>query len=90
MHRTNLGLLSVRSALLKRVDAAMKNNSDCVSYRYLEDLGQEFDQWKREKGDWKKSDRNGKGAVTDLGLRLVTGDRAGIDCGRLDRRWRTR
>jgi hypothetical protein len=69
-------MLSVRSASLKRVDAALKNYSDCASSRYLQDLRQAFDQWKREKADWKKSDRNGKGAVTDLDAMLKGPDRA--------------
>lgn len=48
MHRTNLALLFVRSASLKRVDAALTNYSDCASYRYLHDLRQAFDQWKMD------------------------------------------
>jgi hypothetical protein len=76
MQRTNLGLLSVRSASLKRVDAALKNYSDCASYRYLQGLRSSFDAWKREKSDWKKSDRNGKGAVTDLDAMLKGPDGA--------------
>lgn len=66
MQRTNLGILSVRSPSLKRVDSALKNYDLFPSGRNLRALRRNFDSWKGEKGDWRKSDRNQKGAVTDL------------------------
>ena len=70
MQRTNLGVLSVRSASLKSIDAALKNYSAFPSSRHLKMLRRTFDQWKLERKDWKKSDRNKKGAVTDLDAML--------------------
>jgi hypothetical protein len=70
MQRTNLGMLSVRSSSLKRLDAALKNYDVFPSARHLRTLRRTFDQWKVEKADWKKSDRNHKGAVVDLDAML--------------------
>jgi hypothetical protein len=70
MQRTNLGVLSVRSSSLKSVDAALKNYDVFPSARHLRLLRRTFEQWKGEKADWKKSDRNRKGAVTDLDAML--------------------
>jgi hypothetical protein len=57
MQRTNLGVLSVRSASLKSVDRALKNYDVFPSARHLAELRSAFDRWKRDKADWKKSDR---------------------------------
>jgi len=70
MQRTNLGMLSVRSTSLKRVDAALKNYDLFPTGRNLRALRRTFDVWKGEKGDWRKSDRNQKGAVADLDAML--------------------
>src|SRR5262245_227884 len=70
MQRTNLGVLSVRSASLKRVDQALKNYDEFRGGRHLRNLQRAFEGWKAEKGDWKKSDRNKKGAVTVLDAML--------------------
>jgi hypothetical protein len=70
MQRTNLGVLSVRSASLKGLDAALKNHDAFPSAQHLRKLRRAFDDWKREKADWKTSDRNKKGAVTDLDAML--------------------
>jgi len=70
MQRTNLGLMSVRSSSLKSVDAALKNYDVFPNGKHLRALRRSFDQWKSEKANWKKSDRNHKGAVTDLDAML--------------------
>ena len=75
MQRTNLGVLSVRSPSLKSVDAALKNYDVFPSARHLKLLRRTFDVWKQEKVEWKKSDRNRKGAVTDLDAMLKGPDR---------------
>ncbi len=77
MQRTNLGMLSVRSSSLKGLDAALKNYDTFPSARHLRTLRRAFDQWKSEKGDWKKSDRNRKGAVVDLDA-MLKGPEAGL------------
>ena len=76
MHRTNLGVLSMRSASLKSVDAALKNYDVFPSARHLRTLRRSLDRWKGEKADWKKSDRNNKGAVSDLDAMLKGPERA--------------
>lgn len=76
MERTNLGVLSVRSDSLKRVDLALKNYDIFRSSRHLGRLRTAFNQWKSEKPDWVKSDRNKKGAVTDLDTMLRGPDAA--------------
>ena len=75
MQRTNLGMLSVRSPSLKRVDSALENYDRFPGARNLRALRRTFDVWKGEKGDWRKSDRNQKGAVTDLDAMLRGPDR---------------
>ena len=70
MQRTNLGVLSMRSTSIKNVDAALKNYDVFPSARHLRALRRAFDQWKVEKADWKKSDRNRKGGVTALDAML--------------------
>lgn len=70
MQRTNLGVLSMRSGSLKNVDAALKNYDVFPSARHLRVLRRAFDQWKVEKADWKKSDRNHKGGITALDAML--------------------
>lgn len=70
MQRTNLGVLSVRSPSLKNVDVALKNYDLFPNGANLRTLRRAFGQWKGEKNDWKKSDRNQKGAVTDLDAML--------------------
>ncbi len=70
MQRTNLGVLSVRSASIKKVDAALKNYDVFPSSKHLEALRLAFNEWKAEKADWTKSDRNGKGGITALDLML--------------------
>ena len=77
MHRTNLGVLSMRSSSLKSVDAALKNYDLFPSARHLRTLRRSFDQWKGEKADWKRSDRNHKGAVSDLDAMLKGRSRGG-------------
>ena len=75
MERTKLGVLSVRSPSLKSVDAALKNYDVFPSARHLKLLRRTLDIWKQEKVEWKKSDRNRKGAVTDLDAMLKGPDR---------------
>jgi hypothetical protein len=70
MQRTNLGMLSVRSPSLKRLDAALKNYDLFPSGPTLRALRRTFTLWKSEKADWRKSDRNQKGAATDLDTML--------------------
>lgn len=70
MQRTNLGMLSVRSQSLKGVDAAMKNYDAFPTAAHLRKLSGAFSQWKSQKADWAKSDRNHKGGVTDLDTML--------------------
>jgi hypothetical protein len=76
MQRTNLGALSMRSSSLKSVDTALKNYDVFPSARHLRTLRRSFDRWKGEKADWKKSDRNHKGAVSDLDAMLKGPERA--------------
>lgn len=77
MLRTNLGMLSQRSASLKRVDVALKNYDSFQNGNNLRELRRTFDHWKGEKADWKKSDRNKKNAVTDLDS-MLQGPPAGL------------
>jgi hypothetical protein len=70
MQRTNLGVFSARSASLKNVDAALKNYDLFPNSGNLRSLRRAFELWKGEKADWRKSDRNQKGAVTDLDVML--------------------
>ena len=76
MQRTNRGLLSVRSSSLKTLDSAFKNYDAFPNARHLQALRRTFDQWKREKPDWKTSDRNHTGAVTDLDAMLKGPERS--------------
>lgn len=76
MQRTNLGVLSVRSPSLKAVDAALKNYDAFPNGQNLRQLRRSFDQWKGGKADWKKSERNQKGGVTDLDAMLKGPERS--------------
>ena len=76
MQRTNRGLLSVRSSSLKTLDTAFKNYDAFPNGGNLKALRRTFDQWKREKADWKKSDRNHTGAVIDLDAMLKGPERS--------------
>lgn len=70
MQRTNLGILSTRSSSLKRVDVALKNYAAFPNGSNPRALRRTLESWKGEKGDWKQSDRNNRGAVTDLDAML--------------------
>ncbi len=77
MERTRLGLNKPRSDTLKILDQALKNYDAARTRRNLRDLCHAFEVWKGGKPDWKHSERNTKGAVTDLNDMLtMTGDAA--------------